>query len=90
MGGERGASGAGGWTSIDKIRVWTLKSGKIVFNQKSSVLDCTIRNLSRNGACLQVVDPAGIPPSFELLIGGVSRTCQISWRSGTRIGVIFQ
>jgi hypothetical protein len=71
-------------------RLRTLKSGKIVFNQRSSVLDCTIRNLSRSGACLQVVDPAGIPQSFELLVGGVSRTCQISWRSGTRIGVIFQ
>jgi hypothetical protein len=71
-------------------RLRTLKSGKIVFNQKSSVLDCTIRNLSRTGACLQVADPAGIPQSFELLVGGVSRACQISWRVGTRIGVIFE
>ena len=71
-------------------RLRTLKSGKIVFNQKSSVLDCTIRNLSRSGACLQVVDPTGAPQNFDLLVGGVSRACQISWRSGTRIGVIFQ
>jgi hypothetical protein len=71
-------------------RLRTLKSGKIVFNQKSSVLDCTIRNLSRSGACLQVVDPTGVPQNFDLLVGGVSRACQISWRSGTRIGVIFQ
>jgi len=71
-------------------RLRTLKSGKIVFNKKSSVLDCTIRNLSRTGACLQVADPTGIPQSFELLVGGVSRACQISWRSGTRVGVIFQ
>jgi hypothetical protein len=71
-------------------RLRTLKSGKIVFNQKSSVLDCTIRNLSRSGACLQVADPKGVPQSFDLLVEGVSRTCQISWRSGTRIGVIFQ
>lgn len=41
-------------------RLRTLKSGKIVFNKKSSVLDCTIRNLSGTGACLQVADPTGI------------------------------
>lgn len=71
------------------LRLRTLKSGKIVFNKKSSVLDCTIRNLSQSGACLQFADPTGIPETFELLVDGVSRTCEISWRSGTRIGVIF-
>jgi hypothetical protein len=71
-------------------RLRTLKSGKIVFNKKSSVVDCTIRNLSRTGACLQVATPAGIPQRFELLIDGVSWACQITWRSGTRIGVTFQ
>jgi len=71
-------------------RLRTLKSGKIVFNDRRSVVDCTIRNLSRTGACLQMPTTAGIPEHFELLLEGVSRTCAIAWRSGSRMGVSFQ
>jgi hypothetical protein len=38
----------------------TLKGGRIVFNQKRSVLTCTVRNLSSTGACLDVPSTVGI------------------------------
>jgi hypothetical protein len=46
----------------------TLKAGKIIFNRKTSVVDCMVRNLSGDGACLQVDTIVGIPETFELLI----------------------
>ena len=52
----------------ERDRQRTLKSGKIVFNHKTSVVDCTVRNLSDTGACLQVGSAVGIPEIFDLLI----------------------
>jgi hypothetical protein len=69
----------------------TLKSGKIVFNDKRSVIDCLIRNLSDNGACLQVNSANGFPKCFELQIDSIehSRPCRIVWETDTRLGIEF-
>jgi hypothetical protein len=69
----------------------TLKGGRIVFNQRSSVFDCSIRNLSQTGACLNVPSTIGIPEFFELILEPEStgRSCQVMWRSDRRIGVRF-
>ena len=68
----------------------TLKSGKIIFNHHASVVDCTIRNVSDTGACLQVQSVVGIPESFDLLMDDIKRSCNVKWRSGNRMGVSFQ
>src|SRR5687767_7912298 len=70
----------------------TLRSGKILFNNKRSVIDCVVRNLSDGGACLQVNSTGGIPPSFELLVDGeaASRPCQLMWLSENRAGIEFR
>jgi hypothetical protein len=68
----------------------TLKAGKIVFNHKTCVVDCTVRNLSEGGACLQVQTVVGIPETFELVLDGIDRPCSIKWRTVNRIGVSFQ
>ena len=69
----------------------TLKTGRIVFNEKSSVFDCAIRNLSESGACLDVPSSIGIPEAFELIIKSESRarSCRVIWRTERRIGVQF-
>jgi hypothetical protein len=67
----------------------TLKSGKIIFNRKASVVDCTIRNVSEGGACLLVDSVAGIPESFDLAIDQTVRSCTVKWKSANRIGVTF-
>jgi hypothetical protein len=69
----------------------TLKAGRIVFNQRSFVFDCSIRNLSPTGACLDVPRSIGIPEFFELILESESagRSCQVIWRSDRRIGVQF-
>ena len=70
----------------------TLKSGKIVFNHKSCVVDCTIRNLSSRGACLDLPSPLGVPESFDLVIDAddLIRPCRVIWRSAKKLGVEFR
>jgi PilZ domain len=69
-----------------------LRAGKIVFNNKSSVIDCMVRNLSRTGACLLVPNVIGVPTTFELLIEGegASRPCKMIWNNQNRIGIEFR
>ena len=69
----------------------TLLGGKIVFNTGRSVIDCTVRNLSDEGACVQVASPIGLPEYVHLLIAGDAepRACNLAWHSGNRIGLSF-
>jgi hypothetical protein len=70
----------------------TLKGGRIVFNQRFSAIDCTVRNLSDGGACIEVATSVGIPDDFDLTIEPehVNRSCHVAWRSEHRIGVAFR
>ena len=74
-----------------KARRRTLKVGKIVFNERQSVIDCTIRNLSDAGACLELPAGVGFPTSFHFTVGveGPVRPCKVRWRSRNRVGVTF-
>lgn len=67
----------------------TLFSGKIIFNQQSSVFTCIVRNISDAGACLEIESPVGIPDQFELLVegAGIRADYRVIWRHGKRIGV---
>ena len=68
----------------------TLKEGRIIFNDHQSVINCLVRNLSDNGACLEVPSPIGIPAFFDLELGqSGSWSCRIAWRQSRRIGVAF-
>src|SRR6185312_9458993 len=68
----------------------SLLSGRIVFNGRRSVIDCLVRNLSTEGACLQVQTTGGIPTEFELEIGGEgSHLVKQVWQSESRVGVEF-
>jgi hypothetical protein len=65
------------------------KAGKIVFD--GAVIDCTVRNISRTGAALEVDSPVGIPHNFILVIetDRVRQACHVVWRKERRIGVGF-
>jgi diguanylate cyclase (GGDEF)-like protein len=75
--------------AIHRARTW--RGGKILTNNRRSVLDCTIRNLSGDGACLQVESLVGVPDAFDLLIDGehAPRPCRLVWQSDHRAGVQF-
>jgi len=73
-----------------EVRQHTLKAAKIVIDSKS-IIDCTVRDLSSKGACLEVTSPIGIPETFELTIpvDSLTHKCRVSWRKTKRIGVYF-
>jgi hypothetical protein len=69
----------------------TLKTAHITRKDHRGSIDCTIRNLSAIGACLQVASPLGIPDSFDLIVDfdHSIRPCRVVWRKETQIGVEF-
>ena len=71
------------------IRKRVLKSAQIILSDKAPKLECSVRNLSDTGACLQVSTTYGIPMSFDVVLDGVRRPCRAVWRTDTKIGVTF-
>ena len=67
-----------------------LKAGTIKFFG-GGVIDCIVRNVSNEGAALQVATPFGIPGKFTLVIpaDGLHFACRVIWRKGLRLGVTF-
>lgn len=69
----------------------TLIGGKVIFNQRQSTLDCTVRNLSEDGALLVFPNSVVVPELFELYfpLKRESRMVRSRWRDSERIGVSF-
>jgi hypothetical protein len=72
-------------------RTRVFKGAKIMLNNRSSLFDCTVFNLTNVGACLCFQSTAGIPNSFALTFDSArsSRQCQVIWRTENKIGVSF-
>jgi len=68
-----------------------LKSGKIIFADGNSVVDCVISNLSVAGARLEVPTTVGLPQEFTLLDVQAGRRyiAKVAWRRGETMGVEF-
>lgn len=66
--------------------------GRICFSQRRATLDCVVRNVSENGALLEVSDAVAVPAAFDLEIDHRRRSynAHVRWRDGGRIGVTFQ
>lgn len=71
-------------------RTRILKAGIISFG--GSAISCTVRNLTKSGAMLDVVSPLGVPREFTLVISSddVRDECRIVWIKERRIGVSFK
>jgi len=65
-------------------------SAQIVFDEPDSTMDCTIRDISDDGACVEVSNTRLIPSLFTLVLAsGARRFCQVAWRTRNRVGVKF-
>jgi hypothetical protein len=73
------------------VRNRTFLGGQIIFNQRQSTLDCTIRNLSEDGALIVFSDAVATPPLFELYfpLKRESRMVRSRWHDGARQGIAF-
>ena len=73
-----------------KQRQRVFKSAKIAI-KSGGVIDCTVRDISKDGASLKVASPLGIPEEFELVLDDkIQQRCRVKWRKETQIGVEFQ
>jgi hypothetical protein len=56
-----------------------------------SVISCVVRNISLEGAAIEVPNPAFVPAHFRLVMAKDSsvRECRITWIQKNRIGLTF-
>jgi hypothetical protein len=56
-----------------------------------SVMSCIVRNISAEGAAIEVENPAFVPPQFRLVVAKDSSVyeCRVAWIQLNRIGVTF-
>ena len=67
-----------------------LKRGSLAFSGGGG-LDCTVRNISRTGARIDIASPVGVPEEFTLVIQAdrFMRRCHAVWSSERHVGVAF-
>jgi hypothetical protein len=74
-----------------QVRRRVLKGGRILFNSKTSSIDCVVRDLSDGGALLLVENTLGIPSEFVLVMSdGRTEWCIVRSKSPNKIGVEFR
>jgi diguanylate cyclase (GGDEF)-like protein len=69
-----------------------LKAGTIIFNDRRSTFDCTIRSLGADGANITVSNTSGIPPQFVLAIQaeGFETDCRVVAQDRQHLEVSFR
>ena len=73
------------------VRTRTMLGAQVIFQNRNSTIDCTVRNLSASGARLELTDSVAAPSEFELIVPHKSRSyrARICWRGEDSVGVTF-
>ncbi|HEV7874102.1 MAG TPA: PilZ domain-containing protein [Enterovirga sp.] len=73
------------------VRQRSYLGGRIAFNNRSSTMDCTVRNMSAGGARVAFSDTVVLPQDVDLAIRqkGLNARARVVWRSATEMGVSF-
>jgi PilZ domain len=68
-----------------------LKHGTLTFPGGGGGVDCTVRNISSNGARVDLAGPIRLPKTFTLRIESnqLMRRCHAVWSREQQIGVAF-
>jgi hypothetical protein len=68
------------------------RSAKIILPRRTSMIHCTVQNITSGGACLKLANTYGLPETFELTFeqGRTRRACRVVWRTNDEIGVAFE
>jgi hypothetical protein len=75
---------------VQRTRV--LKGANIILNNRSSLFDCTVINMTNLGSCVCLPSSIGIPNSFDLSFdrSRSSRQCRVIWRTESKLGGSFE
>lgn len=81
----------GGKSKRELARQRVLRSGKIIYDNRSCLIDCQIRDMSISGCRVRVANTLNLPGHFELQIIGVAqpRLCGVRWRTPSELGLQF-
>ena len=73
-------------------RTRVLRNAKIIVPRRSSVIYCTVENITGGGACLKLASTFGVPETFDLTFehGRTRRSCRIVWRTNDKLGIAFE
>ncbi len=68
-----------------------LKGARIVFNNRFSLLDASVRDISRSGCRIRLNHPLKLPSTFLVAFPGtgVERPAILIWQNGQEAGVKF-
>jgi hypothetical protein len=69
----------------------TLLQGRVVFNNRFSTIECTVKDLSGTGAQIVFEHPTEIPREVELEVPsrGLAVRCEVRWSRDKRHGLMF-
>jgi hypothetical protein len=72
-------------------RVRSLKGARISYKNGAFTVDCTVRDMSPEGARLKLGGFLAIPNRFTLRFedDGSERQCEVRWRTDKEIGIAF-
>ena len=72
-------------------RIRSFLRAQIIFNNRMSTIDCTIKNISATGARVALSETLAVPTEFEIDIPqkGRSYRARLVWRDKEAIGVEF-
>jgi hypothetical protein len=78
--------------SVDRRRAGrqrALLAGKLANEDATTTIDCTIRNISADGAMIETTTPHLIPGQLHLvqIKEGIAWDATVIWRRGNRIGL---
>lgn len=76
----------------ERQRTRVLRNAKIIVPRGSSMIHCTVQDITGGGACLRVASTSGMPVTFELTFehGRTRRFCRVIWHTRDRLGVAFE
>ena len=72
----------------EQFRRTVIKGARIVFNDRQSTLNCRVRDMTLDGARLDLSTQQLLPHEFELQVSGnPTRRCGVRWAHGNFVGV---
>ena len=69
----------------------TILQGRVVFNNRFSLIECIVRDLSDTGARITFSHPVSLPSELELEIPkkGLATPAKVMWSNGIHHGLMF-
>ena len=76
----------------ERVRDKVFLGGVVEVNDRGSTMDCVVRNLSENGACVEFGSADRLPERMQITIAqkGRSFLAHLIWRQANRVGLAFR